>query len=185
MWTKTRSIGEVCDGVDANRNFDFQWGGPGSTDDECELTFRGPSPQSEPEVASLVNVALAEERIDLYIGAQSYGNYILYPWAYTAEPAEGAEQLQEAGLLAAEAIEAVAGTQYEVGNTVELLYYASGVIDDWFHAEAGAPLCFTLMLTGGGDEGYDIPADQIQPVVAETWPGIVALYDYLLQNVRK
>lgn len=185
MWRKTRSPGVQCYGVDGNRNFDFNWGGTGSSANECSETYKGPAPHSEPEVQALVDVALAEERIDLYIATHSYGNLLLYPWGHTTEPAETAEQLHEAGLRAAAAIAAVAGTQYRVGSTASILYYASGVSDNWFYAEGGATLSYTLELTGGGNQGFDIPATQIRPVVTEIWPGIVALYDFILENFTK
>ena len=42
-------------GADLNRNFDFQWGGTGSSGSECDSTYRGPAPGSEPETQALQN----------------------------------------------------------------------------------------------------------------------------------
>jgi len=56
MWRKTRSrtgkknfLGQECHGVDPNRNFGFEWGGFGASDNACKETFRGAGPFSEPE----------------------------------------------------------------------------------------------------------------------------------------
>lgn len=185
MWRKTRSTGVVCNGADGNRNFDYQWGGPGTSTSECSEIFIGRYPFSEPETAALTNVALAEARIDLYIAVHSYGPYILYPWGFTFDPADNADDLHKAGLAAAAAIQAVSGTQYVTGNSAELLYFAAGASDDWFKAIANVPLSYTIELPGGGSQGFDLPAYRIQPVVAETWPGIVAFYDFVVANSRK
>ncbi|GJQ71036.1 hypothetical protein Trydic_g946 [Trypoxylus dichotomus] len=185
MWRKTRSIGVTCNGADGNRNFDFQWGGPGTSTSECSEIFIGRSPFSESETRTLADVALAEENIDIYLAIHSYGNWILYPWGYTFDQAENADELHEVGLAAAAAIEAVAGTQYTVGNSALLLYFAAGASDDWFKAIANAPLSYTVELPGGGSQGFDLPANRIQPVVTETWPGIVAFYEYVVRSYRK
>lgn len=41
-------------GVDNNRNFPFDWGGPGSSGQVCDQTFRGPSAASEPESQAII-----------------------------------------------------------------------------------------------------------------------------------
>ncbi|GJQ71038.1 hypothetical protein Trydic_g948 [Trypoxylus dichotomus] len=185
MWRKTRSTGVICNGADANRNFDLEWGGPGTSTSECSDIFMGRYPFSEPETRALADVAIAEENIDLYLAIHSYGRWIIYPWGYTLEPPENVDELQEAGEAAAAAIYAVAGTEYVVGNSAALLYYAAGCSDDWFKGGANVSLSYTVELPGGGNQGFDLPADRIQPVVTETWPGIIAFYDYVINNSRR
>lgn len=185
MWRKTRRTGVICNGVDGNRNFDHEWGGPGTSTSECSEIFIGPYPFSEPECATLAEVALAEEHIDLYLAMHSYGQWLLYPWGYTYDPPDNVEELHQVGVQAADAIEAVYGTRYVTGNSAALLYFAAGASDDWFKAIAGAPLSYTVELPGGGNQGFDLPASRIQPVVTETWPGIVAFYNHVVSNYRK
>jgi carboxypeptidase T len=47
--------GGVLRGVDLNRNFPFDWGGLGSSADECDPNFRGPDRVSEPELAAITS----------------------------------------------------------------------------------------------------------------------------------
>lgn len=185
MWRKTRSTGTICNGVDGNRNFDYHWGGPGTSDYECSEIYKGPYAFSEPEVAALAKVALEEDQIDLYLAIHSFGQYLLYPWGFTLDPPDNADELQEAGRQAAQAIEALNGTVYAVGNSAGLLYFAAGCSDDWFKAIPGVPLSYTVELPGGGNQGFDLPANRIQPVVTETWAGIVAYYDFLIAKSKK
>ncbi len=55
-------------GADLNRNFDFQWGCcGGSSGSQCDSTYRGPSPASEPEMQSLQAYAQSifpDQRVD-------------------------------------------------------------------------------------------------------------------------
>lgn len=84
MWRKTRSKQKGnCYGVDANRNFEFYWGGSGSSGDPCAETFRGKEPFSEPESRAIASVLMSVKRRCLfYIDLHTYGGYILMPWAY-------------------------------------------------------------------------------------------------------
>ena len=70
MWRKTRSKeGDVtCFGVDGNRNFDANWGGPGASAQPCSETYFGPSLASEPMTQFLTNfVDNNSERIKVII----------------------------------------------------------------------------------------------------------------------
>ena len=40
-------------GVDANRNFGFEWSSGGSSSDPCSITFAGPDAFSEPEAVAV------------------------------------------------------------------------------------------------------------------------------------
>jgi len=47
------AAGGVLLGVDLNRNFPFDWGGLGSSDQPCENVYRGPARSSEPEIQAI------------------------------------------------------------------------------------------------------------------------------------
>jgi len=56
MWRKTRTDhGNVCVGVDPNRNFDAGWSGPGASDSPCSETYYGPVVESEQLTKGLSN----------------------------------------------------------------------------------------------------------------------------------
>lgn len=61
-WRKNQHPGRGCDaediGVDLNRNYAFMWGDQdGASDDECDSTYHGKKPESEPETKAVVNYA--------------------------------------------------------------------------------------------------------------------------------
>ena len=57
--------GVMCIGVDANRNFGYQWNQGGSSTASCDITYHGPEPYSEAEVRAIRDFIMArcEENI--------------------------------------------------------------------------------------------------------------------------
>lgn len=100
-------------GADLNRNYDFAWGCcGGSSSAPCENTYRGPSPASEPEVQAIqayLRANFPDQRgpdpsdpapIDasgLFLDIHSYGELVLWPWGFTADPAPNQRALQTLG----------------------------------------------------------------------------------------
>lgn len=89
IWRKTRQpyryAGLSCLGADPNRNFDFHWNEEGASSIPCMDTFAGPHAFSEPEtiiVRDLMHSLVG--RGIMYLTIHSYGNYLLYPWGWTA-----------------------------------------------------------------------------------------------------
>ncbi len=68
------TVADHLEGVDLNRNNPPFWPGPPRTAIEVDLTYRGPAPQSEPEIQALleaINLAPAE-RLRFYSDMHSY-----------------------------------------------------------------------------------------------------------------
>jgi murein tripeptide amidase MpaA len=71
LWRKTRSGGTpilgglfgCCKGTDPNRNWDYQWGGKGTSKNACAQTYCGTSPASEPEVKYIQDFLMTKKRI--------------------------------------------------------------------------------------------------------------------------
>lgn len=85
FWRKSRqpNVNSSCIGVDLNRNFDFYWGYVGSSNDPCEIDYRGPKPFSEPEAIVLRDLlSRVNNTCKMYLTLHSYGSYLLYPWGY-------------------------------------------------------------------------------------------------------
>jgi hypothetical protein len=186
LWRKTRSpnIGSTCLGTDPNRNFDYQWNTPGgSSTSPCSLSYRGSAPHSESEVAALAALMKKYENLKLYLAIHSYGNWVLYPYGYAlGVPVSNANEHHQLGVQFANTVRAINGTSYTVGNSADLLYIASGASDDYAAAVGKAHLAYTLELPGGGSNGFDIQAYRIPAVVAETFPGIVFLINYIVET---
>jgi len=106
-------------GVDLNRNFSFFWarreseydysGAYRVSDDECNETYRGPYPGSEPEtqaVEAYIRGLYADSRGSndtdpapsdkpgLHLDIHSFGNLLLFPFAHTFDPAPNGNALQ-------------------------------------------------------------------------------------------
>lgn len=72
--------------MDPNRNYDFAFGGPGSSDDPCSQTYRGPRAFSEPETESESELVMSmRQRIKLFISLHSYSQLVLIAWDHTKE----------------------------------------------------------------------------------------------------
>jgi len=90
----------LCVGTDANRNFDIEWAGIGSSDISCTPTYHGPSAASEIEVLNLQNYLKSiDDPIAYYQNMHSYSQLILYPWGYKNELTPDADDQQRIGDL--------------------------------------------------------------------------------------
>ncbi|XP_065360403.1 carboxypeptidase B1 [Calliphora vicina] len=186
FWRKTRqpyeSAGKTCYGADPNRNFDFHWNEEGASSNPCADTFAGPYGFSEPEtiiVRDLINSL--KGRGSMYLTVHSYGNYLLYPWGWTADLPDTWEDLHEVAMSGYNAIFNATGTEYTVGSSTNVLYIAAGASDDYAF-NAGFKIAMTMELPGGGKLGFDPPASSIDTMVKETWAGIRAMAEKVIEK---
>ncbi|AKJ29625.1 M14 family zinc carboxypeptidase [Caldimonas brevitalea] len=102
-------------GADLNRNFGFNWnstGGEGSSGNQCDLTYRGPSRASEPEVQAVENYirrlwpdrrgpnrtdAAPTDTSGIHLDIHSYSELVLWPWGDVSTPAPNGTALQTLG----------------------------------------------------------------------------------------
>ncbi|KAJ8950617.1 hypothetical protein NQ318_010816 [Aromia moschata] len=183
MWRKTRSPGTICYGCDPNRNFGYRWGESGSSTWQCTEIFAGRHAFSEVETVALRDYMLPRaDDIKLYVAIHSYGNWVLYPWSYAMLLPDNANQLQEVGEIFNDAVYAVGGGNYTVGNSAQLLGATAGCSDDYVLGGLGVNISYTLELPGGGSAGFDLPATQIQTVVEQVWVGWQAWHQYVEEN---
>lgn len=148
-------------GVDPNRNYSVAWDNEvGASTNPCNLTYRGAAPFSEPETRAVRDLVLSHN-FELFISLHSYGDFILYPWAHTWEPAPDAE------LLAALATRMAGQSGYRAMQATGIGYRASGDTSDWVYGELGIPsLTFEI---GGMEDGFfwppcDVTAELYQEV---------------------
>jgi len=81
-----KKIDSNYDGVDLNRNYDFNWTSGGSVN-PADWTYRGPGPFSEKETQAKRDLALKKKFV-ASITYHSYGEVVLYQWAW---PGSGAK----------------------------------------------------------------------------------------------
>ncbi|XP_030572591.1 carboxypeptidase B [Drosophila novamexicana] len=183
MWRKTRKpAGSSCYGTDANRNFDFHWGEVGASSYSCADTFKGTTAFSEPETKIVRDLLLGLlGRGKFYLTLHSYGNYLLYPWGWTSDLPSDWRAHDEVAQAGAAAIKKSTGTEYTVGSSTNVLYAAAGGSDDYAFGVAGFPVSVTMELPAGGT-GFDPTTAQILPYVTETWTGIRAMAQKVIEK---
>jgi len=102
-------------GADLNRNFTFSWNttaGQGSSGAVCNLTYRGPSAGSEPEVQAvqayvrslwpdrrgpLQSDPAPADTSGVHLDIHSFSQLVLWPWGDTSRPAPNGTALQTMG----------------------------------------------------------------------------------------
>ncbi|CAG0892575.1 unnamed protein product [Cyprideis torosa] len=183
LWRKTRSDHNSifgCRGVDPNRNWDWSFAGPGTSNDKCSEIYHGPEAFSESEVKAISDYVLnMSPRADIYLSFHSYSQFILLPWGDTTVPPDDVDELLDVGLAGEAALEAVYGTQYETGTIPDLLNLAAGSSIDWVKGAAGVKWTFAYELRDKGQYGFLLPADQIIPCAEETFAGVIAMLNAL------
>lgn len=192
MWRKNRSKGTgQCYGVDLNRNYDANWGGPGASGQSCSDTFRGTAVFSEMEsqaqrdyLATWIN----NGSLKAYLTFHAYGQYILYPYSYDyTSTAPNKAEMNEVGTNMEAAVAAVHRHRYTMGQGTDVLYAAAGGSDDWCYdamqkAGNAAPLSYTVECRDTGTFGFVLPAAEIQPNCEELDAGLKVLVEYVIAN---
>lgn len=180
LWRKNRrNNGDGTYGVDLNRNYGYQWGGPGSSGDTYSEIYRGPSPFSEPET-QVVRDFLQQRRPRSLISYHSFSQLILYPWGYTSNPAPDKSLLNGLAVTMADRIRAVHNVVYTPEQSSDL-YLASGDVTDWLYGVQGV-FNFTIELRPTSiSPGFELPESQIAPTFEENLPAALYLINWALQ----
>ncbi|GMS99736.1 hypothetical protein PENTCL1PPCAC_21911 [Pristionchus entomophagus] len=174
QWFRDR----CCGGIDLNRNFDFHWGGSGSSDDPCSEIFQGTSAFSEMESQAVRNMMLGAElsgKVQAFITLHTYSQMWIHPYSHARKSVpEDIAELKSVGARAVAALEGVYGTKYRFGTGADILYPSSGGSDDWAKAKGGAKYVYLIELRPGEEvwDGFVLDARQLIPMGKETWEGI-------------
>lgn len=137
-WRKNRqpNYGSSYVGTDLNRNWNFKWGccggSSGSTGSE---TYRGPAPESAPEVKVVSDfvrsrVVGGKQQIKAAIDFHTYSELVLWPYGYTySDTAPGMTQ-DDRDAFATVGRKMAASNGYTPEQSSDL-YITDGSIDDW------------------------------------------------------
>ncbi|XP_013105806.2 carboxypeptidase B isoform X1 [Stomoxys calcitrans] len=170
LWRKNRAPAKrsQCLGVDLNRNFDIGWNGYGSSTNPCSDTYRGESAGSELETDAVVKFLTKRKyNLDAYLTFHSYGQMVVYPWAYKAVKVRDSGVLQRVATTAVQRIEKKTGEIYRASVTHEVLGIAGGGSDDWTRAALGTQYVYTIELRDRGHFGFVLPPSQILETAIE------------------
>jgi len=191
LWRKNRSQQGNCKGVDLNRNYEANWGGPGASGNSCSDTFRGPSVFSESESKAqrdYLAPMFADQSMKAFLTFHSYGQYILYPYSYDyTSKSPNKQEMDDVGAAMAAEIRKIHQKKYTMGQGTQVLYPAAGGSDDWAHDEMlkngnNKPLSYTFELRDEGRYGFVLPANQIEPNCEEVDGALDYIINYVINN---
>lgn len=156
-WRKNTNPGNSKDGcseasygVDVNRNFDFMWGDQdGASDDPCDDTYFGTSPNSESETQALQDYAAnlfpkgqqgidpdnprGENIMGVYIDVHAYGGSTYYPWGHEDKECPDGEAQQAFGRK----VSSFNGHDLWAPGMPGFLYTSSGESTDYMYGVVG------------------------------------------------
>ncbi|XP_045504991.1 carboxypeptidase B-like [Colias croceus] len=182
FWTKSRSLrsdlGQICPGVNINRNFDIDWSISDSSSSPCSHLYAGIAPFSEPE-SRFIRSLLEEygRNIQLYISLQNTGGFISYPWQYE-KAASG--MFRQHYFLANDMVEAI-GEDYKAD--VGSLAYGdrqSGTSSDYFSINE-ILYAFNIDIAPRGDNGVVFAVSEIRDVIDKVWRAVEVAVDSFIQ----
>lgn len=177
MWRKNRRLNsDGSYGVDLNRNYGFQWGTGGSSNNPKADTFMGPTPFSEPESQAIKTFVEQQDNATLLLTFHTFSELILYPWGHKYDPITDAK---DASVFKTMAQKMSTWNNYTPQQASEL-YIASGDTTDWAYGTQHI-FAFTFELdpkfTGGG-WGFYPGADVIPEVLRKNWEPFLYMMEY-------
>ena len=159
-WRKNRQ----GSGTDLNRNWGYQWGCcNGSTTNPAGETYRGAAPFSAPETAALHDFVLSRrvggvQQIKTSIDFHTYGELVMWPFAYTYDDTAPGMTLDQREAFAALGRSMAQSNGFTPQQTSEL-YISDGNLRDWFWGSQGI-FAYGFELWGG-QGGFHPPDEAI------------------------
>ncbi|XP_054267516.1 carboxypeptidase B-like [Macrosteles quadrilineatus] len=183
FWRKNRSAnnGSSCMGTDLNRNWNHKWAGPDSWSDPCHMNYRGAQPFSELETQAMSKYLLSKTgEIKGYMSLHSYGQNVLFPWAYSYTRPSDYKDLYDLAYYMAYKIKLENKAIYKFGGAAESYYIASGGSQDWAKAAAKIKYSYTLELRDTGEYMFSLPPSEIMKASKDAF----AAFTVLTQKVK-
>lgn len=148
-----------------------------------EETYRGPYPESEPEVRAITSFILQRRRyFYTFITLHAFGNLWMLPFSFTTRIRPYDYQRTER--LLAQMNRLITNT-FRIGQSSTVLYPATGTSEDWAKAIAQIPHTFSIELPPSTDafdmrqnemNGFTFYADKDISIVAESTYRLMHLY---------
>jgi hypothetical protein len=161
---------EPDDGIDLNRNFDFNWA-HGGAGDSLSSRYRGEFPFSESECCAVRDLAYAQKFL-LAVTYHSQGEVIFYPWDWRGRKAPDDKLLTQMAKGLAGSIRTLKG------DSTYHAAYGAGMVGQtypWFYGVVGT-LDFVVE-TGSG--WHIFPKDTLENVVQNNLPGAFFMLDQM------
>lgn len=137
-WRKNRqpNSGSSYVGTDLNRNWAYKWGCcGGSSGSTSSDTYRGPAPESAPEVKVVADfvrtrVVDGKQQITTGIDFHTYSELVLWPFGYTYDDTAPGLTADDQAVFAKLGKEMASLNNYTAEQSSDL-YITDGSIDDW------------------------------------------------------
>ncbi|XP_026742943.1 carboxypeptidase O-like [Trichoplusia ni] len=186
LWRKNRRTIENGFGVDLNRNFDYNFGKYGTSEDVKDDYYCGPHPFSEPETRALSEfISQNKHNLRFYFSFHAYGQKVIIPFADRIKHIENYAEMENYGKQAILKMYKMNRVKYSVGTTYDTLgLRISGNSASWVKKAHGVRYVFTFLLRDNGSYGYALPPSQIQPTCEETIGGLTELMTARPRRVR-
>jgi hypothetical protein len=160
------------EGVDLNRNYDFNWEYGGSYL-PLHYNYRGEYPFSESETQALRELALVQ-RFSLSISYHSYGEIVFYPWEWGKGCAPDEPTLRDiAAGIASRITKRDSKESYDYGHNGAL----AGMSANWLYGKLGT---FDFIVEVLPYPFFIPPGHQVESIYLSNKPGAL----YLLERVH-
>lgn len=156
-----------------------------------EETYRGPYPESEPEVRAITSFILKRRRhFHSFITLHAFGNFWMLPFSFTTRIRPYDFHRNER-LLAQ--INELSMNNFKIGQSSTVLYPATGTSEDWAKAIAQIPHTFSVELPPSSDvfdarheemNGFTYYSDKDIGIVADSIYRLLHLYLKHLANLK-
>ncbi|XP_012162323.1 carboxypeptidase B [Ceratitis capitata] len=164
LWVKNRYFDSTtgCYGVNLNRNYDYQWGGAGSSENPCKNLYRGPKKFSEPETKAIRTfMHNMREFLGAYISFGAYGQAITYPWGDADYVTDNQRRLHNVARRAMLNFRKLNQAEYRVGTSYRLKLARAGNSADWVQQRINPQYVYNVFLKDQGRYGYLMPPHYI------------------------
>ncbi len=123
-----------------------------------EETYRGPYPESEPEVRSITSFILKRRRyFYTFITLHAFGNLWMLPFSFSTRIRPYDYHRTERLLLQ---MNRLSMNTFKIGQSSTVLYPATGTSEDWAKAIAQIPHTFSIELPPSTD-AFDMRQDEL------------------------
>ena len=158
MWRKNRQPipGSSCVGIDPNRNFGFEWGTGGSSNNACADDFKGYAPSVAPCTIAITEYvgSFPKGEVIAYFDFHSYSQLWLFPFGYNCRlKIPEFDIVARASQIATSKIQEMERTKFVSGPICATIYKASGSSTDHMYS-MGVPFSFGVELRDRGHFGF-------------------------------
>lgn len=157
-----------------------------------EETYRGPYPESEPEVQALTSFILKRRRyFHSFITLHAFGNLWMLPFSFSTR-IRPYDYHRTERLLSE--MNRLSSNTFKIGQSSTVLYPATGTSEDWAKAIVQIPHTFSIELPPSSDafdmrqdelNGFTFYADKEITTVAESTYRLIHLYLNNLANLSQ